>query len=149
MAHSFNPHPIVPAFRILFFVAIFSIGAYLLKDFLEHILLTVLAAIWLVGLVYILLAFLSAKFHTVILDQNTITYNSGILSIRKIILPYSRITEASFNQSLLQRIFSVGTLNVDTAGGANMAIHVNDIHYSDLKRILSEINRRSGKGDGT
>ena len=149
MAHSFNPHPVVPAVRIVITIIIVSAAVYLIRDLLGELLLTILIVIWLIGLFYIFLAFLMAKFHRVSLDGNTITYNSGILSIRKIVLPYSRITEASFNQSLLQRIFGVGTLNVDTAGGANMAIHVNDIKHSDLQRILDLINRRSGRGDGT
>jgi membrane protein YdbS with pleckstrin-like domain len=96
-----------------------------------------------------LVAYLASRFQTLTLEENSMLFQSGIISTRRIMLPYSKITETSYAQGLLQRVFGVGTLNVDTAGGANVAIHIPDVRHEDMKAILSEIKARSGKGDGT
>jgi uncharacterized membrane protein YdbT with pleckstrin-like domain len=139
----------VAAVKIFIMEIMLSVFIYVVREYIERIFITLLLALWLIGLAFVLVAFLRAKFHTITLDENTLTYNSGILSLRRIVLPFSRITEASYTQDLVQRIFGVGTLNVDTAGGSDVAIHVHDIKYKDLKMILDDINRRSGRGDGT
>ena len=149
MAHSFHPHPIVAAVKIFLMDVILHVLFFAVRNYIERIFITLLLAIWLIGLAFVLVAFLRAKFHTIVMDDNTLTYNSGILSLRRIVLPYTRITEASYTQDLVQRIFGVGTLNVDTAGGSDIAIHVHDIRYNDLKMILAMVNNRSGRGDGT
>ncbi|MEW6722524.1 MAG: PH domain-containing protein [Candidatus Micrarchaeota archaeon] len=149
MSETFNPHPIVAVVKIFLMAALLSVLLFLAQDYLGDIFLNVLLLIWLIAIFYIFVAFIAARFHMVSIDENGITYNSGILSIRRIIIPYSRITEASYTQGLVQRLFGVGTLNVDSAGGSNMAIHVNDIKFEHLKKVLDMINRRSGKGDGT
>jgi len=75
-----------------------------------------------------------------------VTYITGILSRKRVVLPYQRISEASYDQGFVQRIFGVGTLRIDTAGGTTMAISVPDIIYKDLQEILGVINKKSGGG---
>ncbi len=149
MAHSFHPYPIVAAVKIFLMDVLLSALFFFLRDYIESIFITLLLALWLIGFAFMLVAFLRSRFYTVTLEGNTLTYNSGILSLRNVVLPYERITEASFTQDVVQRIFGVGTLNVDTAGGSDIAIHVHDIRHKDLKAILAAINLKGGKGDGT
>lgn len=148
MTLSFHPHPIVPAVKILFVEVVLSIILFAVREYVERIFLPLLLALWLIGFAFILIAFLRARFHTLTLEENTLVYNSGILSLRRVVVPFSRITEASYTQDIVQRILGVGTLNVDSAGGSDVAIHVHDIRYKDLKLILNDINRKSGKESG-
>jgi uncharacterized membrane protein YdbT with pleckstrin-like domain len=145
---SFNPYPIVAIARI-FISAIFLTGVlFLFRDTVANYLSTLLLLVWLVSFMYMLAAYLRSRFYSITLEDQFITYQSGILSTRKVVLPYAKITEASYSQSLPQRLFGVGTVNIDTAGGTNIAIRLIDIRSDDMKEILGEINRKGGKDSG-
>jgi len=148
MANSFNPHPMVAVTKAVVVAALIIASLFYIRESIADILFTAIIAVVLSCIAYILLAVLVTKFHTITLEEQTITYHSGIISTRKIVLPYAKITEASYTQGLTQRIFGVGTLRVDTAGGADVAIHMADVRYADLKKILDEINKKSGKDGG-
>jgi uncharacterized membrane protein YdbT with pleckstrin-like domain len=148
MERSFNPHPIVAVTKVIIMAALLSILLYVMKDVVERIFSTLLLSLWLVAFVFVTISLIAARFHTLTLEENTIAYNSGILSLRRIVLPYAKITEASYTQSLIQRIFGVGSLNIDTAGGDSVAIRIHDIRYGHLKTILDEINAKGGKDSG-
>lgn len=148
MARSFNPHPIVAVTKVIIMALLLTALLYVMKDVVERIFATLLLSLWLVAFIFVSISLIAARFHTLSLEENSIIYNSGILSLRRIVLPYAKITEASYTQSLIQRIFGVGSLNIDTAGGNNVAIHVHDIRYGHLKRILEEINSKGGKDSG-
>ena len=149
MERSFHPYPIVAITRITLMSIILSSIILYLRDYIENIYITLLIVVWLIGLAFMLVAFISTRFQTLILEDNTMMFRSGLISLRKVVLPYAKITEASYTQGIIQRVFGVGTLLVDTAGGANVAIHMSDIKYADLKRILDEINSKGGKDSGT
>lgn len=149
MAHSFHPYPIVAFIRISLTALALTALLFVAQQLIDRIFIVLIAAVWLLSFAFILIAYISSRLHTITLDENTITYRSGMLAIRRVVLPYSRITEASYTQSLLQRVLDVGTLYVDTAGGSAVAIYVNDIKQSDLVGILKEVNDKCGKGDGT
>ncbi|MFH0884713.1 MAG: PH domain-containing protein [Candidatus Micrarchaeota archaeon] len=134
MAHSFHPHPIVGATKIFIMTILLSALVYLMRDVLERILFPLIAALWLIGIVFIMIAFIASRFQTLTLEENGMLYQSGILSTRRILLSYAKITETTYTQGLVQRLFGVGTLYVDTAGGSNVAIHMNDLKHSELKK---------------
>lgn len=119
-------------------VLLFHYGA-LLGDYL-FIAILAAAAIFLAITV---LAFLRSRFETISLDDRTISHTSGILSTRKIIVPYDKVTEAKYSQGILHRIFGVGSLRVDSAGGTEIAINVDEVRKADLETILSAINDKT------
>jgi uncharacterized membrane protein YdbT with pleckstrin-like domain len=149
MAHSFHPHPVVAVTKVIIMTLLLSALVFVMRDMLERILYPLIISVWLVGLVFVLVAFLASRFQTLTLDENSMLFQSGILATRRIMLPYAKITETSYVQGLVQRAFGVGTLNIDTAGGMNMAIHMPDVKHDDLKKILGEIRAKGGNGDGT
>jgi len=149
MAHSFHPHPIVGATKIFLMTVFLTIFVLLVRDLLERILIPLIAALWFIGLIFVLVAFIASRFQTLTLEENGMLYQSGIISTRRILLQYAKITETTYTQGIVQRIFGVGTLYVDTAGGSNVAIRMNDVRHSELKKILGEIKMKGGPGDGT
>ncbi len=149
MAHSFHPHPIVGATKIFLMTVFLTVFVLLVRDLLERILLPLIAALWLIGIVFVLVAFIASRFQTLTLEENGMLYQSGVISTRRILLQYAKITETTYTQGIVQRIFGVGTLYVDTAGGSNVAIRMNDVRHSELKKILGEIKMKGGPGDGT
>lgn len=148
MGHSFRPYPVVAIVKL--FVVAIAVSAMLLiiRDSISQILLDLLGLTWLVALFYMLVAYLQSRFHVIELQDQVINYNAGLISTKNIVIPYGRVMEASYTQSLVQRLFGVGNLIVDTAGSGNAAIRLYDVKYSDLKAILAEINTKSGKDSG-
>jgi uncharacterized membrane protein YdbT with pleckstrin-like domain len=149
MAMSFHPHPAVVVAKLILITAALDVLLYLTRDILDRIYITLMLAVTLLGVLLIILAVIRTRFLKITIDENTITYSAGVFATREVVLPFRKITEASFRQSLVQRVFGVGTLDVDTAGGDMMAISVGNIRYSDLKKILATINRNTGSEDGT
>ncbi len=148
--HSFTPVPIVGAAKILVFAVILSTIILLLRDFIDFVndlYFDILMIIGLIVVIRIVFLFIMARFHVVTLDDNTISYHHGIIATKRIILPYPRITEASYTQGIIQRLFGVGTLRLDTAGGSIVAIKVDDIKKSDLEMILGDVNAKCHKDD--
>ncbi len=148
MARSFHPSPVVAGVKILIYVLLVTALLVLAQDLLRGMFIQFLAAAWLGGVFFVALAFLTAKLQTITMEENTIAYTSGLLATRRIVLPYAKITETSYAQGVLERILGVGTVSIDTAGGAQIAIHVGNVRYHDIKTLLQEINEKTGKGSG-
>jgi membrane protein YdbS with pleckstrin-like domain len=148
MARSFHPYPAIAIAKLFLTALALSVLLYMVRDMLGQSLVTLLIVIWLITALYMLVAFLRSRLSTIELGEQSMTYQAGILSTRKVVLPYAKITEASYAQSLMQRLFGVGNLIVDTASGTPAAIRLDDVRYSDLKEILSVINSKTGADSG-
>jgi membrane protein YdbS with pleckstrin-like domain len=146
--HKFNPNPIVAAVGYFIMAIFLSLALYFFREYIGEFFLLAVAIVWLMALIKVSLRYAHAKFELITLDENSMKYTRGILFQKNIILPYAKVTEAKYAQTPLQRIFGVGTLNVDSAGGAAVAIHVFDVNKSDIELIIKEINEKSGKDDG-
>jgi len=149
MAHSFHPHPVMAAAKIILYVLFLTVLLVLGRNMFQDLLIQFLAIIWLGGAFFVGLGFIMAKFQVITLDENTISYSTGILATKRVTLPYARITETSYAQGILERILGVGTVSIDTAGGSDVAIRVGNVRYSDIKKLLQEIGEKTGKDSGT
>ena len=78
---------------------------------LSTILSVLLAALGLLSLVTAELK--RASTHYIITD-NKIIRRDGILNKRTMMVPYTQLEKVDLNQSLLQRVLRIGTLNIDT-----------------------------------
>ncbi len=68
---------------------------------------------------------------------------SGILNKKRVHVPYRRIQSVDQRSTLLQRIFGVCTVNIDTAGGAqNRAVRVPYIQKSQAEILRAEVFTR-------
>ncbi|MCI0561812.1 MAG: PH domain-containing protein [Nitrososphaera sp.] len=113
---------------------------FLLKDFLNDVFLPVLILIIAIGFLRISNLLVMAQTYTITLGENGITYVIGLFSRKETMIPYSQVTEASYTQGILQRIFGVANLSIDTPGGSNLAIHLTDARYADVKKTLDKIH---------
>ncbi|MEW6748522.1 MAG: PH domain-containing protein [Candidatus Micrarchaeota archaeon] len=148
MARSFHPYPIVGVTKSAIIAVLLSALVFVLRDLLKDLMLPLLGAVIGLSLLMIIFAFIAARFHTLTISDTSISYHTGVISTRNIVLPYAKITEASYTQGLIQRLFGVGTLNLDTAGGSAVAIHITDIKRSDIEDVLTEVRTKGGKDSG-
>jgi putative membrane protein len=147
MSDSFHPYPVVGILRILAVALIFTPILLMGTMVLGNLMVLIVLLFWAIAILKMLAIFLESRYHVVTMDENSITYKMGIISHHSMVLPYMKISEASFSQGIVQRLFKVGTLRLDTAGGSRMAIYVPDVRYDDLKKIVREVKEKSGKVD--
>lgn len=63
--------------------------------------------------IYGIIAFFRYKFHV---NSNEFIVEKGVFSRKKIVIPFDRIQSINFKQNIIQQIFSVVGLEIDTAG---------------------------------
>lgn len=148
MARTFHPYPIVGVTKSIIIAVFLGVLLFLLQDFLGMLTIPLLLAVVGISVLMIIMAFAAARFHVLTMGDNSISYKTGVLSTRNVVLPYPKITEAGFTQGLIQRLFGVGTLNLDTAGGSAVAIHISDIKRSDIDSVMVEVKTKGGKDSG-
>jgi len=145
MPQSFHPFPIVSALNVLISGIIISIVMFILMLFLGPLIVIAVILIWAAVILRIMTLFIMAQYRILTLENDSITYQVGIISQHTTSLPYSRISESGYNQTFAERLFGVGTLRIDTAGGSFMAIHIKDMRRRDLETIIKKIKGKSGK----
>ncbi len=68
---------------------------------------------------------------------------SGIFNKKRVHVPYQRIQSVDQRASLLQRVFGVCTVNIDTAGGsANKAVQVPYVQKAQAEQLRAELFAR-------
>jgi uncharacterized membrane protein YdbT with pleckstrin-like domain len=142
MAYSFHPFPIISMAKAALLAVILSAALFLVRSFFQQYIYAI-ALVWALAILYSAAISVLCGFKTITLDDNSITYKSGMLSTKQFILPYSKITEANYSQGLLERILGIGTLSVDTPGGTDTPIRLGGVRYSDIKRTLDRISSKN------
>lgn len=74
------------------------------------------------------------------LEQHAFLYREGAFSVVKLTIPFVRITNAQFNQTLFQRFFSVGDIAIDQEDGGAW---LRGIDSESANKILKEISIKS------
>ena len=95
-----------------------------------------------VGLI-LLIHWLSWKFLSYELAEAEFNLYSGIISKKRMHVPYQRVQSVNQTAGILQRILGLCNVQIDTAGGeANEAISLKCIRNSDAEALRSELFRR-------
>lgn len=102
----------------------------------------VLGLVLIIGLVA-LFQWLSYKHLYYIIGPEEFNLYSGIFNKKRVHVPYQRIQSAACSASLLQRVFGVCTVSIDTAGGSNnKAVQVPYVQKSQAEQLRTELFAR-------
>ncbi|MEM4271990.1 MAG: PH domain-containing protein [Candidatus Bilamarchaeaceae archaeon] len=91
----------------------------------------------------IIVAFIRAKIQYIDVDSEGITMHSGLINKKTSYIPYRRIDNVKINRNLIERIFGLGSIGVDTAGSNQVEIEMDNIPYHYLERMQAYIKRKS------
>ena len=116
--------------------------------------LTTLIVFGIVGFAVLLVIVLVAVYQVVSykhlwyeLGDEEFSLYSGIFSKKRVHVPYRRIQSVDQRASLLQRIFGVCSVSIDTAGGSNnKAVRVPYIQKAQAEQLRSELFMRKAHG---
>lgn len=112
----YRPYPLIPSIKAVLIVVLILFVLNYLSAYLGPIPITVVLGVIAVGLLGIIGAFVFAYSHIITIESNALVYRTGILSKKEFTLPYVSITEANYQQSLLERILGLGHIKIDTPG---------------------------------
>lgn len=99
----------------------------------------VLGLVLIIGLVA-LFQWLSYKHLYYIIGPEEFNLYSGIFNKKRVHVPYQRIQSVDQRASLLQRVFGVCTVSIDTAGGSNnKAVQVPYVQKSQAEQLRTEL----------
>ena len=102
----------------------------------------VLGLVLIIGLVA-LFQWLSYKHLYYIIGPEEFNLYSGIFNKKRVHVPYQRIQSVDQRASLLQRVFGVCTVSIDTAGGSNnKAVQVPYVQKSQAEQLRTELLAR-------
>ncbi len=135
-----HPNPVAKIAGILLIATILSLGMSIL---LPDLFLLGLPFIWGLAVLLCLMAYASTRFTTLEVTEDEIIHVIGVMSVRRKHIPYSKITDVSMRQSFIERIFSLGTLEIDTAGGPGTEIMIPSMPLNTLHRVMDEIKEES------
>lgn len=138
MVYSFHPFPLASMIKIAILIVILCVVLIAVRDYAGSLFLPLLALLVIIGVLKILYSLLMANGITLSLDDTAVTYSVGLFSRKEYLIPYSKITESSFSQGILERILGQGTLNIVTPG-AVVDIHLSDVRFKDIQYTLNKI----------
>lgn len=143
MTYSFRPFPIIEALQAVSGAVALSVILLVSMVFIGSLAIPLIILVWAVALFRLISIFTWARYQVITLGEDTVKYQRGIISRDSVELPYARITEKGFSQGLLERMFGVGRLRLDTAGGTYMAIYLPDVRENDMQKAIDMIGKKT------
>jgi uncharacterized membrane protein YdbT with pleckstrin-like domain len=144
MVKVIHPNPVVKIAKALLVAVLLTVALYVLRDYTRDVFGWALAIIWGIALLSCLLAFISTMFVTLEISENDLVFKKGILAVKTVLVPYNRVSDTRYNQSIVERLFGVGTLEVETASESGVAIRIPAVRYDDVKGIMQSVTGSSG-----
>ena len=117
-------------------------GTYALPLGLLYGIVAVLTAISIVA------AFVRAKIQYIDIDDEGITMHTGLFNKKTTYVPYERVTNVQIHRSFVERLFMLGTLQVDTAGTHQKEIVMENIPAQYLNKLAKGVHSYIGRGGG-
>ena len=99
-------------------------------------------------IISIVAAFVRAKVQYIDIDDEGITMHAGLFNKKTTYVPYERVTNVQIHRSFVERLFLLGTLQVDTAGTHKVEIIMHNISSQYLDKIAKSVHGHVGKRGG-
>ena len=106
-----------------------------------------LGLVWAIAIVSIVIAFVKAKIQYIEVDDEGITMHIGLFNKKTTYVPYERVTNIAVHRNLLERVFLLGSLQIDTAGTNRAEINMKNISAKYLDMIIKSVHRNIGNSE--
>ena len=133
-----------PSFSQCLPVFILPFGLFLLLPFGARHLYVNIFFVWSeVFFYYLIKAYIATIHYIVWLDR--IELRTGLFDRRSKSIPFDEITEITCKQSLYQRIFKIGDIFIETAGGKDFTVALAGVKYpKQVAQCLFAMKKRGG-----
>ena len=92
------------------------------------------------------LAHIRARIQYIQVKGEGLTVHKGLLNKKVMFIPYGRITNLRVNRSILERLFMLGNVEIDTAGTHNVEVMMWNIPSHYLGKLQEAVQNGHGKG---
>lgn len=106
----------------------------------------VILVIWILVIFRSLLTWIANRFKSIELTDHDITLKTGIVGVKRIIIPFERIANVNVHQSLFQRIVRIGSITIDSLGGTHEAdMNIENLTNNAIEQILQNTKGKMSK----
>lgn len=137
-----HPNRIARQVSVLFYAIVLSAIVYLIGNFAAYVFIPGLMVVWGLAILYVIYYGISASFVHIDVRGNELVYKRGIINVHNVTIPFNSITESAYNQSMLNRLLGVGTLEIHT--GSNHKIHIPNLPYKEVHDVLQTMAKSRG-----
>ncbi|MBD3389806.1 PH domain-containing protein [Candidatus Micrarchaeota archaeon] len=116
-----------------------------LNNWMELPLHALIFLVWVLAGASGVISFIKAKIQYIDVDTEGITLHKGLFNKKTTYVPYERITNINVDHNLIDRVFMLGTLKVDTAGTTKTEITMGSIPNKYLEKMSGCISGYIGK----
>ncbi len=147
MSETFHPSGLPSYFRYLIFGIIITL---ILEFLVPHLPDNIkgyndksILIVWLLVVTRAGMSFIANRFRVIELSDHDIILKTGIISVKRTIIPFERIANVNTHQSLLQRIFKIANVKIDSTSGSHDAdIEIENLHNNAVEQILQKNKRK-------
>lgn len=86
---------------------------------------------------------------TYMLTDDAVVIESGVLGRNRRTIPYERIADAGIEQGLLQRLFGLATLSLETGGSGQDEGKLDSVSVAEAERLRAVLRRQHAAPSGT
>lgn len=104
---------------------------------------TAYMVIWGVVALFIIAAFIRAKIQYIDVNSEGVTMHAGLINKKTNYAPYSKIDNVKIDRNLIERVFFLGTLGIDTAASDQIEIQMANVPSHYLTRIQAYIQKKT------
>lgn len=124
-------------------IAIYFIGEYFLQE--KKVMNDALFVWALFILLLMVMAWVVSRFKFLTIGTDNIRMQSSILNIRETRIAYDRITHSKFNQTFMERVLMIGTIQIDTAETNAVEMISECMLKRDATELLELIDKKSSE----
>jgi membrane protein YdbS with pleckstrin-like domain len=123
-------------------IVFIALGAYILVGGLKFDTLVGWAALS-AGILIIVFGLVRSGLYsvgaTLYTNDGMIVYKTGILSVHENKIPIEKVTDSALNRSVMERIFGLTTLSINTSGGIAYEVMCEGLDYNDANQFQTKI----------
>lgn len=139
MSETLHPSALPMYIRSAILGTVISGMAVFLTNFVQYEPTGIMLAVWTIAFIASITAWVSHQFISIEASDTEITYKSGVINTRIMVIPYGQITNLNIKRTLAGRILGLGTLDIDTASGTVASdIEVGNLPYAGLEKLLEK-----------
>ncbi len=146
MREKIHPNPIAKI--IMLFIAGGLISVLLLQFRSASFFTPTFMGVWAILFLAMIHSYMVTRFVSLEVTEDEVVYKKGILSVNRVHIAFHMITSVNMQQTFFERIFGLGTLEIDTAGGPWREVVMEAMPIDALRRIVGEIKKETDKSHG-
>ena len=133
------------------FIIPFLMGTYgAFTGFADFYILLVILVLAVIFLLVDLFQCLYYRYYFYDLTSEEIVIKKGVVSRREITLPYSKIQNVYVDQDVLDRIFRLYDVHLETAGlGSGMTAHIDGVSEANMNKLRDMLVAKTKKNIGS